>query len=57
MNTVGQEAVSAAIEEEFDVCVARMNIVVPAEWKGGVLRGYQGLRDMAARLREEFPDD
>jgi hypothetical protein len=38
-------------ETEFDVCTARLGIEVPADLKGGVLRGYQGLRAMAELLR------
>ena len=45
-------ASGAEIEAEFDVCTARLNIEVPADLKGGVLRGYRGLREMAALLRD-----
>ncbi|MDN3025870.1 hypothetical protein [Streptomyces sp. S.PB5] len=38
-------------EAEFDACAARLGIEVPADLKGGVLRGYQGLRAMAELLR------
>ncbi|MFF7953273.1 hypothetical protein [Streptomyces griseorubiginosus] len=38
-------------EREFDMCTARLGIEVPADLKGGVLRGYQGLRGMAELLR------
>ncbi|MFK4102493.1 hypothetical protein ACI2L1_20900 [Streptomyces sp. NPDC019531] len=41
-----------ATEAEFDMCTARLGIEVPADLKGGVLRGYQGLRAMAELLRE-----
>lgn len=42
----------ATAEAEFDMCTARLGIEVPADLKGGVLRGYQGLRAMAELLRE-----
>ncbi|WP_218023458.1 amidase [Nocardia altamirensis] len=42
----------AALEAEFDVFTTRLHMEVPADLKGGVLRGYQGLREMASRLRE-----
>lgn len=45
-------ASGAAIEAEFDVCTARLGIEVPADLKGGVLRGYRGLREMATLLRD-----
>ncbi|WP_378729918.1 hypothetical protein [Nocardia brasiliensis] len=42
----------AAIEAEYDACTRRLGIEVPADLKGGILRGYRGLRDMAAALRD-----
>ncbi|WP_330231737.1 hypothetical protein OHA40_04115 [Nocardia sp. NBC_00508] len=42
----------AAIEAEFDVCTRRLGIDVPTDLKSGVVRGYRGLREMAAALRE-----
>ncbi|GAA5093700.1 hypothetical protein GCM10023319_50830 [Nocardia iowensis] len=41
-----------AIEAEYDACTRRLGIEVPADLKGGILRGYRGLRDMAAALRD-----
>ncbi|MFF4060711.1 hypothetical protein ACFYZ8_26775 [Streptomyces sp. NPDC001668] len=45
------DVTAAAAEAEFDVLTARLGIDVPADLKGGVLRGYQGLRAMAELLR------
>lgn len=42
----------ADIEAEFDAVTSRLGIAVPADLKDGVLRGYRGLRDMGALLRE-----
>jgi hypothetical protein len=43
---------AAAAEAEFDVRTGLLGIAVPADLKGGVLRGYQGIRAMTALLRE-----
>jgi hypothetical protein len=43
---------TAASEAEFDAVTGRLGIEVPADLKGGVLRGYQGLRAMTALLRD-----
>lgn len=49
--TPAASASDAAIEAEFDIYTARLGIEVPADLKGGVLRGYRGLREMSAQLR------
>ncbi|MEV5380357.1 MULTISPECIES: hypothetical protein [Streptomyces] len=49
-------AVRSAAEAEFDALTGRLGIDVPADLKGGVLAGYQGLRDMAALLRSVETD-
>ena len=46
-----EPAAGADIEAEFDVLTGRLDIEVPGDLKGGVLRGYRGLRDMTALLR------
>ncbi|MFI2369942.1 hypothetical protein [Streptomyces sp. NPDC018833] len=46
------DVTAAATEAEFDAFTARLGIDVPADLKGGVLRGYQGLRAMAELLRD-----
>ncbi|MFJ9899900.1 hypothetical protein ACIQPR_41880 [Streptomyces sp. NPDC091280] len=42
---------STGAEAEFDVFTARLGIEIPADLKGGVLHGYQGLRALAELLR------
>jgi hypothetical protein len=42
----------AGLEAEFDVLTGRLGIEVPPDLKGGVLRGYRGLRAMTALLRD-----
>jgi hypothetical protein len=41
----------ADLEAEFDVLTGRLGIEVPPDLKGGVLRGYRGLRAMTVLLR------
>jgi hypothetical protein len=42
---------AARAEAEFDAACARLALQVPADLKGGVVRGYEGLRAMALLLR------
>ena len=44
-------AVPTEVEHELAVLTRRLDIDVPDDLAGGVLRGYQGLRKMAALLR------
>ncbi len=44
----------AELAAEFDALTGLAGITVPADLKGGVLRGYRGLRSMAALLRAEI---
>ncbi|HEX2653979.1 MAG TPA: hypothetical protein VHN11_10040 [Xanthobacteraceae bacterium] len=41
-----------ALEQEFDVLIARAGAVIPAERKAGVMIGYEDLRQMTALLRQ-----
>ena len=49
--TSPRDETAAGIEAEFDVLTGRLDIEVPSELKGGVLRGYSGLRAMTVLLR------
>jgi hypothetical protein len=44
------DAEIARAEAEFDACTGQLGIEVPPDLKGGVLRGYRGLRAMAELL-------
>ena len=41
----------AEAEAELEVAARRLGIEIPEDLKGGVLRGYRGLRELTALLR------
>jgi hypothetical protein len=44
-----------ALEQEFDILMARAGAVVPADRRAGVVAGFKDLRRMAALLHAHRP--
>jgi len=42
----------AAVDQEFDVLMAKAGVELPADRKAGVVAGYKDMKRMAALLRQ-----
>ncbi len=42
-----------ALEQEFDVLISRAGAVVPADWRAGVVAGFEDMRRLSQLLRQK----